>query len=1382
MALLLILALVGGYLLASTDGFQNMVRRRMVSQLEAATGGRVEIAFFRWNLLDLEAEAGGLVIHGREAPGEAPYAQVERLRARMSILGLLSPRLVLRDLEVVHPAFHLIVYPDGATNQPHLAARRKARRDVLDTLFRLGVSRLVVEQGVLDFDNRAAAFDFQNRRLPLDFTVSNLSLRILHRLPGLGSVESYRIEAGATDLTLARSAARAPYPAVHGRILATVDLERSALYVRSLRLTAFGRGIPDRSLELNGELDNFSRPRWRARAVGDLDMRLLDPVTGYPFAPEGIAHLDLGATGQPGQFLIDGAVRVDNGAYIGTGVSERGVGLTAHVRADANLLSITGIVARLHQGGSIEGTVDLAHWLRPASAKAAPQSLPRGRPARNAANAIEFPVDGKVTAEFHDVALDTILDMVGQPPFRRLGLDARVNGPAGATWFKGDYRTTSVSAQLRLTPSPAAVSGEAPATGVVEATYTQSDGAVALRQFELNLPASRLEAHGRLGAFPMTSPTAIVVDFASRNLGEFDTILRDLGLKRGSRAGAAALPVALTGQAGFRGTWSGSLLRPRLAGSLKAAGLALEMPAATDEPSAQAGLLRPRFLHMDAAEADGSYAPERIAIDHGLLQRGSQRLTFSGTLEAAAGREPVFDGNSVLHLRVEAAKVNAEELRPFFAAQLPGEFPVQGVLDARFTADGPLQAPRASGSVEMASGSLYGEPVERVRVQGSLANRSVKVDSFSLRAADGSLTGSGAWDPQSSRFELEAQGSEIDLARIEGLGRRAVAAGGSLNFHLRGSGTAADPRIEGHATVSRFALGGERLGTIDLTATTSGRSVVYDGTAQLAGAEIRLSATTALGNSYQTHARFDLSRIDLGAILKLAHLEALEGESKLAGTVTLDGPLAKPEELRGEARIEELAATLETVHLKSVGAARATLAGGRIQIEPLHITGEGTDLNAQGSLALTGDRRLDLTASGSVNLKLIQTIDPDVTAAGAATFQLEAHGPLRDPGLRGRIDFQNGSLSLEDVPNGLSQVHGTLEFNQNRLEVRSLTAMSGGGLLSVGGYLAYQEGIYANLTVTGTQVRIRYPEGISSLADTKLRLQGTPANLALSGDVLITRFTANPDFDFAALAAEVNSVRTKITPPDSPSNHIRLDVHVISSSQLEFQNAFAKLGGDVDLRLRGTLASPALLGRVSITEGSAVIAGTRYELEHGDVTFANPLRIDPNIDLSATARVEEYDIKLGLRGTPERLAVTYRSDPPLPEADVVALLALGRTESQQRIYTEQQEQSLSGPATDALLGGALNATVSNRVQKLFGAGSVKVDPNYLGPFGNSTSRIIVQERLGRNVTLTYATDANTTGQQLLQADVAINGHVSLVVARDESGVFSMVLKATRRYR
>ena len=99
------------------------------------------------------------------------------------------------------------------------------------------------------------------------------------------------------------------------------------------------------------------------------------------------------------------------------------------------------------------------------------------------------------------------------------------------------------------------------------------------------------------------------------------------------------------------------------------------------------------------------------------------------------------------------------------------------------------------------------------------------------------------------------------------------------------------------------------------------------------------------------------------------------------------------------------------------------------------------------------------------------------------------------------------------------------------------------------------------------------------------------------------------------------------------------------------------------------------------------------------------MRIDPTIDIDATARVETYDITVGLQGTMSNLKPTYRSEPPLSEADIFALLALGRTQEEAQLYQEQEVQQGADPTTSALLGGALNATVSNRVGKLFGGGT-----------------------------------------------------------------------------
>ncbi len=692
-----------------------------------------------------------------------------------------------------------------------------------------------------------------------------------------------------------------------------------------------------------------------------------------------------------------------------------------------------------------------------------------------------------------------------------------------------------------------------------------------------------------------------------------------------------------------------------------------------------------------------------------------------------------------------------------------------------------MQTLDGNGWLQLDGGSIYGEPVARIRAQGKIVGQVLQVSSITMAEASGKITGSGSYDLRSKHFQVDAKGTDIDVAKIQRIHDAGAAAAGNLGFTITGSGTFEDPRLEVRATLANLSLGGEPFGGVDVVAHTANRNLTYDFTTRLEAAELTAHGQTALSGEYETQATLSFSRFNIGSLLKLAHVNGLTGQSALAGTVSLQGPLAKPEDLRGEARLRELAATINGVHLRSEGGVHATLANSLISLDPLHIAGEETDMRLRGTLSLKEKRQLDVAADGAINLKLAETIDPDLTASGTTSFRVEAHGPLQNPNLSGRVEFANASLALEDLPNSLSQLHGTLEFNQDRLEVKSLTAMSGGGLLSVSGYLAFRRGLYADLALTGKSIRIRYPQGVSSAADINLQLQGPQNNLLLSGGVMITRFTVSPEIDFVALAAHAGKAQP-VTATDSPSNHIRLDVRVQSSPQLNFQNAYAKLAGDVDLRLRGTVASPSLLGRVSITEGSATIAGTRYELQRGEVTFTNPVRIQPLIDLNATARVEDYDITLGLHGSIDQLGVTYRSDPPLPEADVVALLALGRTQDQQRLYTQQQEQLASNPATDALLGGALNATVSSRVQRLFGAGSVKVDPSYLGVLGNSTTRITVEEQLGKNLTLTYATDVDTTAQQLLQAEIAINRHVSLLVARDESGVFSMVVKATRRFK
>jgi translocation and assembly module TamB len=300
----------------------------------------------------------------------------------------------------------------------------------------------------------------------------------------------------------------------------------------------------------------------------------------------------------------------------------------------------------------------------------------------------------------------------------------------------------------------------------------------------------------------------LAVDFHSGNLDEFDTVLRDLGLKRYGKTGVAALPITLGGQMDFlHGVWTGSLAKPHITGNLKATQLAIELlpiqPTELDK-LLKPQIVQPRFVHWDSVDLTGSYAAERIDLSRGLLRRGNSEIALNGSLAAAPGRVPAFDSNSQLHMHLQAGKVGLDDLLPLTGQDLP----VTGALDAQLQLDGPIHALGGSGWVELNGGSFYGEPVEHIRAQGIVAGQVVRLNSITLKGAAGSVSGTGSYDLSSRQFQVNAQGSGIDLTKIQALRRQRLQPSGKLNFSMLGSGTPADPHLEAHATLNSLALGG----------------------------------------------------------------------------------------------------------------------------------------------------------------------------------------------------------------------------------------------------------------------------------------------------------------------------------------------------------------------------------------------------------------------------------------------------------------------------------------------------------------------------------------------------------------------------------------------
>ena len=307
---------------------------------------------------------------------------------------------------------------------------------------------------------------------------------------------------------------------------------------------------------------------------------------------------------------------------------------------------------------------------------------------------------------------------------------------------------------------------------------------------------------------------------------------------------------------------------------------------------------------------------------------------------------------------------------------------------------------------------------------------------------------------------------------------------------------------------------------------------------------------------------------------------------------------------------------------------------------------------------------------------------------------------------------------------------------------------------------------------------------MSSTANADLQWNGSSAGSLLSGDITIIKLGFTPGFDFGAYLER--SVQTASLPQTDPVlNKIRLDLHVTTTPELQMQTSVIRLQGEADLRVRGNAAKPILLGRADVFEGEAYFNGTKYRLERGGVTFNNPAITTPFLDLEATSHIRDYEITLSMSGPADKPKVNYRSEPPLPTDDIITLLAFGQTSEESAQLQQTSQSAFSQQASNAMLAAALNATLNNRTQRLFGNSRIKIDPQGLTTETSPTQSgpaVTIEQQVKDNITLTYTTNVAQTSQQVIRAEYNVTRNVSIVAIRDQNGIVSFDVKIRRRKR
>jgi translocation and assembly module TamB len=546
---------------------------------------------------------------------------------------------------------------------------------------------------------------------------------------------------------------------------------------------------------------------------------------------------------------------------------------------------------------------------------------------------------------------------------------------------------------------------------------------------------------------------------------------------------------------------------------------------------------------------------------------------------------------------------------------------------------------------------------------------------------------------------------------------------------------------------------------------------------------LNIDGNVQLRGDWPTMVNFHFNRLDVDSLIRTYLKRRVTSQSAVAGDLQLRGPLRRPRELEVIGNVNDLFADVDNIKARNNGPISFTISHQLLSIQQFHLISEGTDLTVGGTVQLSGERALDLRAQGRANLQLIQTYDSEFTTSGEVAVDLTVGGTISKPTTQGRLQVTNGSIAYSDLPSALSAINGSAVFNQDRLQIETLTARVGGGNVNFGGYAtAYNRQLNFNLTLQTQDVRLRYPPGVSSMANADLRWTGTPAASVLSGDITVTKLAVTPGFDFGASLA--GSAQSSALPQTNPLlNRIRMDVHIVTTPELQMQTAVVRLSGDADLHLRGTAAKPVLLGRADVTEGEVSFNGTKYRMERGDVTFTNPVTTTPVLDLQASTHVRDYDITVNLNGGMDKLSLTYHSEPPLPVADIISLLALGQTQQQSAQLQQSGQSPFAQQASSAILAEALNSAVSNRSRSLFGISHIRVDPQGLNTETSPTTTspaVTIEQQVKDNLTLTYTTNVSQTSQQIIQAEYYVRRNVSILGLRDYNGVVSFEVRIRQR--
>ncbi len=778
---------------------------------------------------------------------------------------------------------------------------------------------------------------------------------------------------------------------------------------------------------------------------------------------------------------------------------------------------------------------------------------------------------------------------------------------------------------------------------------------------------------------------------------------------------------------------------------------AVDAPLVDGELSADSLIVR--GIGFESAAGRIQYRDKTLNLVSVDIHQKSSRYVFNGSMDIGK-KEPIFSA------RLKVIRSNVASIVALFYEPLPLSIAATGDLSF----NGTTRDFTGSGRLSVEAGSAYGEAFTKGIVTASLTKDRIAFPSVIVSKGSGTVNGTG-WIGFNGTYEAAIESSDVRLEEVGLLAGSPL--GGAFHLVIESSGSFSRPLVAATLEMDDLLLKQTSLGGMNADLKIRDRELGV--TAHL-GERLDLQTRLGLNKPYAWGVQATVNSDGFDPLI-LSGKQELTGRVRVAagGSVSLQGRGSSISGMTGRASFRRLSAVIGDYRIDNDGPAELTVQGDRLLISSLNFSGEGTKIAATGSARWMKD--MDLSLSGNARLSLLRPLFRDLEHSdGTAEVKLSVSADdWRDPQVDGEVLVQNGEIKIKDVPQKFSGLNGKASFDQSRVVVERLTGEFGGGALTASGKagLAGMKLQEFSSHVSFENVTVRYPEGLASTLSGELYYDGDPVDQSLTGDVQIKRARYDKRIEWKSMLVDIGKgLYQKKRTETGWVGDTQINIRFYGKENILFQNNLAKMPLEVDVFLRGSVNHPQLLGRIEARKGSVYFRQNQFKIMHGSVDFVDPNRMNPVLDIQAEIQVREYLIRLAVSGTADHAVVTLLSDPQLPDSDILALLALGKTGTE--LKGRGAGVGMSEAASFAT--GQFQDIFESRARSLTGLDRFQVDP-YVSKGDSSVPRItvgkeIVQDRLY----VTYSSNVGATiPEQIFRIEYVLNKHFSLVGERNELG-------------